>query len=70
MADHPIVGEYRVLPGGVRFDATPASVRRHAPLVGQHGDEVLAEIGYTAAEVAALRAEGVLHTLAATDPLP
>ena len=70
VADHPIVGEYRVLPGGVRFDATPASVRRHAPLVGQHGDEVLAEIGYTAAEVAALRAEGVLHTLAATDPLP
>lgn len=70
VATHPVAGEYRVLPGGVRFGTTPTAVRRHAPLVGQHGEEVLAEVGYSAAELAALREAGVLRSLSADDHLP
>ncbi|MDP2291670.1 MAG: CoA transferase [Actinomycetota bacterium] len=61
-AEHPLVGEYHVIPSGVRFDRTPTSVRRHAPLIGQDGDEVLLEAGYTDVEVAALRECGALRS--------
>ncbi|MDO8363079.1 MAG: CoA transferase [Actinomycetota bacterium] len=65
VAEHPVAGPYRVIPGGVRFDGTPATVHRHAPLIGEHGEEVLAELGYTAEEIARLRAEGVLRAVPA-----
>jgi alpha-methylacyl-CoA racemase len=39
-----------------RFSGTPASVDRAAPEAGEHTDEVLAELGYDGAAVAALRA--------------
>jgi crotonobetainyl-CoA:carnitine CoA-transferase CaiB-like acyl-CoA transferase len=58
---HPVVGPYHVIPSPTRFDATPASVRRHAPLIGQDGDEVLAEVGYSPDEIVALRAAEVLR---------
>ena len=57
---HPVVGAYRVIPPPVRFSATPSSVRRAAPLIGEHGAEILAEVGYSAEEIAALTDAGVL----------
>jgi crotonobetainyl-CoA:carnitine CoA-transferase CaiB-like acyl-CoA transferase len=42
---HPTLGAYRQIPPPVRFSATPASVRRHAPMLGEHGREVLREVG-------------------------
>jgi crotonobetainyl-CoA:carnitine CoA-transferase CaiB-like acyl-CoA transferase len=62
VAQHPVAGAYRVIPAGARFDATPTSVRRHAPLIGEHGAEVLHEAGYSAADVAALRESGALRS--------
>ncbi|RKN60799.1 CoA transferase [Streptomyces klenkii] len=44
VAEHPSEGAYRVVGIPLTFSATPASVRRHAPLPGQHTQEVLAEI--------------------------
>jgi len=35
-------------------------VQRDPPTLGQHTDEVLAELGYTEADITALRAEGVV----------
>lgn len=43
-----------------RFSGTPATIRRGAPFVGEHTDEVLGEAGYAPEEVAALRAAGVV----------
>jgi crotonobetainyl-CoA:carnitine CoA-transferase CaiB-like acyl-CoA transferase len=60
LAHHPHAGAYRVIPPPVNFAATPASVRRPAPLIGEHGREVLGEAGFTAAELDALIAAGVL----------
>jgi alpha-methylacyl-CoA racemase len=44
-----------------RFSRSVPAAPRRAPEVGQHGDEVLAEAGYDAAAIAALRAEGVVR---------
>jgi crotonobetainyl-CoA:carnitine CoA-transferase CaiB-like acyl-CoA transferase len=38
-------GAYRALKPGLRFSKTPVSIRRDPPHVGQHTEEVLAEIG-------------------------
>lgn len=61
VVSHPEAGPYRVIPTPVRFSRTPASVRRHAPVPGQHNDEVLAELGLTDADIARLRSDGVLR---------
>lgn len=51
---HPTMGGYRQIPSPVRFSATPATVRRHAPLLGEHGREVLREVGMSDAAIDAL----------------
>jgi crotonobetainyl-CoA:carnitine CoA-transferase CaiB-like acyl-CoA transferase len=56
--DHPAAGRLRQTRAAARFSATPASIRRGAPGLGEHTGEVLAEIGYSADEIAALRAGG------------
>jgi len=60
-AVHPIVGDYKEIPPPVRFAGTPSSVRRPAPLIGEHNAEVLAEVGFSDDEIAALVDTGVLH---------
>jgi crotonobetainyl-CoA:carnitine CoA-transferase CaiB-like acyl-CoA transferase len=62
LAEHPLTGPYHVIPTGVRFDSTPTSVRRHASLIGQDGDDVLAEAGYSADDIAILRDNGALRS--------
>ncbi len=62
LGEHPLAGPYHVIPAGSRFDATPTSVHRAASTIGQDGDDVLAEVGYTADERAALRESGALRS--------
>jgi crotonobetainyl-CoA:carnitine CoA-transferase CaiB-like acyl-CoA transferase len=58
--EHPDAGRYKVIPPPARFSATPAAVRRPAPLAGQHTREVLAEAGLTEEEITRLAEAGVL----------
>jgi crotonobetainyl-CoA:carnitine CoA-transferase CaiB-like acyl-CoA transferase len=44
----------------VRLSASPGTVRTAPPTIGEHTDQVLAELGHTPGEIAALRAEGVI----------
>jgi crotonobetainyl-CoA:carnitine CoA-transferase CaiB-like acyl-CoA transferase len=44
----------------VRLSATPGSIRQRAPLLGEHTDEILASLGYTAAAMAAMREKGIV----------
>ena len=61
LAEHPTAGRYREIPPPVRMSATPPSVRRPAPRLGQHGREVLSEVGLSEAEIDGLVAGGALR---------
>lgn len=51
---HATLGAVDVTGVPIKFHRTPGSVRRSPPLHGQHTEEVLAELGYHAHEIAAL----------------
>jgi crotonobetainyl-CoA:carnitine CoA-transferase CaiB-like acyl-CoA transferase len=57
---HPLAGELRLVSSPIKLSATPVQPRRAPPLLGQHTDEVLAELSLSADERAALRAQGVV----------
>lgn len=42
--DHPVAGRVRMLASPLRLSASPASIRRPPPLLGEHTDEVLAGV--------------------------
>ncbi len=42
------------------FSGTPTALGRHAPKLDEHTDEVLAELGHSADDIAAMRASGVV----------
>jgi crotonobetainyl-CoA:carnitine CoA-transferase CaiB-like acyl-CoA transferase len=57
---HPTVGATKVIGAPIKFSENEASVRTPPPLLGQHTDAVLAEVGYDSAAIAALRAKRVI----------
>jgi len=60
---HPVEGETRALGFPVKLGGTPQQVRHPAPLLGQHTEQVLGEIGMTAEDIAALRSSGAFGTV-------
>ena len=57
---HPALGNLSLFGLPLKLSATPGSVRRAAPVLGQHAEEILAAAGYDAQEIAALRASQVI----------
>ena len=53
--DHPIAGPVQNIGVPVKLSQTPGAIRRPAPTLGQHTDEVLAEFGFSSDETVALR---------------
>ena len=58
--DHPAVGPTRVMGTPLKLSHTPAAVRTPPPLLGQHTDTVLGELGYDREMVERLRASGAI----------
>ncbi len=58
--NHPTAGRIKLVGIPYKFTGTPLSIRRHPPTLGEHTEEVLRELGYTEADIAALRAEGAI----------
>ena len=59
--DHAAAGKLPLVASPMRFSGTRLEYRLPPPLLGEHTDEVLKELlGKSGAEIAKLRAEGVL----------
>jgi formyl-CoA transferase len=57
--DHPQRGKYLSVGNPIKMSDSPTEVTR-SPLLGEHTDEVLAQLGFSSAEVASLRAAGAV----------
>ena len=58
--EHPALGMVKSLATPVHLSETPLVYHRHPPRLGEHSDQVVAELGYDQQTIAQLRAEGVL----------
>jgi crotonobetainyl-CoA:carnitine CoA-transferase CaiB-like acyl-CoA transferase len=58
--EHPTAGRLRQPRHAVRFADAPTPIPQFVPHIGEHTDQVLAALGRTGDEVAALRAAGVV----------
>jgi crotonobetainyl-CoA:carnitine CoA-transferase CaiB-like acyl-CoA transferase len=58
--DHPTVGRFPALPLPFKFAGFDQPALGRPPLLGEHTDALLAELGFTSAAIAALRAQKVV----------
>jgi formyl-CoA transferase len=57
--DHPTRGKYLSVGNPIKLSDSPTEVKR-SPLLGEHTEEVLAQLGYKADQIAELRAAKVI----------
>ncbi|HLX34350.1 MAG TPA: CaiB/BaiF CoA-transferase family protein, partial [Candidatus Limnocylindrales bacterium] len=58
--EHPLLGSLRQVGVPFKLAATPATIRSAPPLLGEHSEEILAELGYEPAAIERLRTDGVI----------
>jgi crotonobetainyl-CoA:carnitine CoA-transferase CaiB-like acyl-CoA transferase len=59
--EHPTAGTLRMAGSPIKLSRYTATVRRPPPTLGEHTDEVLVELGYSAADIAAMRDDGAVR---------
>ncbi|OUL85656.1 CoA transferase, partial [Paraburkholderia hospita] len=57
--DHPVRGKYLTVGNPIKLSDSPTDVTR-SPLLGEHTDEVMAELGYSREQIEALRTVGAI----------
>ena len=60
LVQHPTEARARLAAAPMQFDDEITEVKRAAPALSEHTDEVLAEVGCSAAEIEALRTAGAI----------
>ena len=58
--EHPALGRLAIVRNAVQMTETPPTVRAPSPDLGDHTSDVLGELGYTPAEIARLRVDGMI----------
>jgi len=59
--EHPTAGTLRMAGSPIKLARYTATVRRPPPTLGEHTDEVLRELGYSAADIAGMRERGAVQ---------
>jgi formyl-CoA transferase len=57
--EHPVRGKYLTAGNPIKLSASPTTITS-SPLLGEHRDEILKELGYTPEEVAGLAKDGAI----------
>jgi crotonobetainyl-CoA:carnitine CoA-transferase CaiB-like acyl-CoA transferase len=57
---HPKMGEVKMVGNAVDMSRTPPSIHHPPPVLGEHTDQILTELGYEPSAVASLRSKGVV----------
>jgi crotonobetainyl-CoA:carnitine CoA-transferase CaiB-like acyl-CoA transferase len=55
--EHATLGKFPMLGRPYILEKTPWAIRRHAPILGEHTEAVLTELGFSPGERAAIRQE-------------
>ena len=63
LIDHPSEGKIKLTSPPVNFSKTPATIERLPPLLGEHNEEILKEIGYTDQEISQLHKDQIIGCL-------
>jgi formyl-CoA transferase len=58
--EHPAAGDLRLIRWPFELSETPAELRQPPPLLGQHTEELLGELGFSVDEIVELRREGAV----------
>jgi formyl-CoA transferase len=58
--DHPKRGRYLSVGNPIKLSDSPAEVKR-SPLLGEHTEEVLRELGYASEDIGALKTSGAIE---------
>lgn len=58
--EHPVAGKIKNLGFPAKFSETPGEVRNPAPLLGQHNEEILQELGYGADSIKSFQEKKVI----------
>lgn len=59
-SEHPALGKVRQLGFPIKLSGTPAGLHRHAPALGEHTEEILSRLGYTAEEISRFKKNRVV----------
>lgn len=57
---HPTIGKLKMLGFPMKLSATPGSIELPPPLLGQHTDEIMRDIGFTDQEITDMKEKGVI----------
>jgi crotonobetainyl-CoA:carnitine CoA-transferase CaiB-like acyl-CoA transferase len=58
--DHPIYGKIRVLNNPIKLSLTKAQIQSKAPDLGEHTDEIMKDLGFSATEIENLKNLGAV----------
>ncbi len=59
--EHPVLGQIKLLNLPFRFSDCDTTIHQVAPELGEHNAEIASSLGFSEAEIAAMKADGVLY---------
>ena len=58
--DHPVAGKFKAIGTPIEFSATPPTIRRTPPALGEHNEEILRELGFGEKDIERFKNAGIL----------